>query len=396
MKKRLLPLLCLLLLNYSWTRAQSKPSDWTFQISGYLKDMQSLSFIRLHIPPNPGQGARDTTLTYFTNLLHQRLKTEISHKSGLSLRMDFRQRLFWGDGLTQPFMESLESANDYFDLSASSLNTRQRLAWHLVIDRLYLAWQNDKWDISLGRQRINWGVSTLWNPNDLFNAYSFTDFDYEERPGSDALWMRYYPSFTSSIEFAINMFDKKEGAIAALRCRFPINQWDVQLITAYDQTYWVFGGGWEGSLGNWGFKGESSYFLHTKPDDKPAFSSVLELNYITAKSHLFQAGYLFNSEGKKQTPITQLFAFELNARNLYPYQHTVFAQAQWTLSPLTGLGLALLYSPVKAQGFFFSPNFSHSLSQNLDLYFIAQLAWEKTDKFRNPVQAFFIRAKGSF
>ncbi len=395
MKKHFLHLLWLFSIPL-FSSAQTNTSDWSLEISGYLKDLQSLSFVHLYLPPPAGQTAVDTTLMYFTNLLHQRLKTEISHQNGLSLRADFRQRLFWGDGLDPAFMESLEAANDHFDLSVSSLNARQRLAWHLIIDRLYLAWQNDKWDISLGRQRINWGVSTLWNPNDLFNAYAFTDFDYEERPGSDALWLRYYPGFTSSLEFAINIFDRKEKAIAALRYRFPVNQWDVQLISAYAQTYWVFGGGWEGSLDTWGFKGEASYFLNTNPSDTPAFSGVLELNYSTAKNHLLRTGYLFNSRGQNQAPILQLFSFQLDAQNLYPYKHTVFAQAQWTLSPLAGAGLAVLYSPVKAQGLFVSPHFSHSLSQNIELYFIAQLAWEKTDKFRNPVQAFFLRVKGSF
>ena len=34
-----------------------------------------------------------------------------------------------------------------------------------------------------GRQRINWGQTFVWNVNDVFNAYSYFDFDYKERPG---------------------------------------------------------------------------------------------------------------------------------------------------------------------------------------------------------------------
>ena len=53
------------------------------------------------------------------------------------------------------------------------------------------------------RQRINWGQTLVWNPNDIFNAYSYFDFDYIERPGSDAIRLQYYPDYSSAIEMAV-------------------------------------------------------------------------------------------------------------------------------------------------------------------------------------------------
>ncbi|MCG8318265.1 MAG: hypothetical protein MI921_02070 [Cytophagales bacterium] len=50
----------------------------------------------------------------------------------------------------------------------------------------------------IGKHRINWGKSYVWNPNDVFNAYSFFDFDYEERRGTDALLIKYTTSPFSS------------------------------------------------------------------------------------------------------------------------------------------------------------------------------------------------------
>ena len=38
-------------------------------------------------------------------------------------------------------------------------------------------------------------MNLVWNPNDLFNAFSFVDFDYEERPGSDALRIQKYTGY---------------------------------------------------------------------------------------------------------------------------------------------------------------------------------------------------------
>jgi hypothetical protein len=62
----------------------------------------------------------------------------------------------------------------------------------------YLDYTAGKWQFRVGRQRINWGVNLVWNPNDVFNSFSYFDFDYEERPGSDAVRVQYYTGTTSS------------------------------------------------------------------------------------------------------------------------------------------------------------------------------------------------------
>ena len=58
--------------------------------------------------------------------------------------------------------------------------------------------------LRIGRQRINWGVNLAWNPNDLFNAYSLIDFDYQERPGSDAIRFQYYMGDLSVLNLQYN------------------------------------------------------------------------------------------------------------------------------------------------------------------------------------------------
>ena len=371
--------------------AQQEDQHWNLSYSGYIKDLQSYSRLKISQP-------FDTTFTYNNNLLHQRLKLELQHDKGFSLRADLRQRLFIGDGLDQDFLNSLDRANDFFDLSASALSKNERFAWHLMLDRLYASYYHGKWEVSLGRQRINWGVATLWNPNDLFNAYSFTDFDYEERPGSDALWLRYYPGSTSSIELAVKAFSGPDSAVAAMRYRFGIKTWDVQILTGFAQGDWVLGGGWEGALGPLGFKGETAWFKPDKSSDKSlqAFAATAELSYLSKQSHLFQLGYLFNSSAPNIQSVIQLYNFQARARNLYPFRHTVFLQSQFTLSPLWQTGLTILYSPEKSRPLFLSPNLRWSFAQNWELLLIAQLAYEKTDQFQSSLQAWFLRGRFSF
>ncbi|MEZ4983057.1 MAG: hypothetical protein R2769_16025 [Saprospiraceae bacterium] len=82
-------------------------------------------------------------------------------------------------------------ANDYFDLSIEGAD-QMGVAAQMMLDRLFVQYTYKQFEARLGRQRINWGISTIWNPNDIFNAYNFSDFDYEERPGSDAMLLKYY------------------------------------------------------------------------------------------------------------------------------------------------------------------------------------------------------------
>jgi len=69
-------------------------------------------------------------------------------------------------------------------------------------DRASLKWTLNKFELTIGRQRINWGVNLIWNPNDIFNAYNYFDFNYIERPGSDAVMMEFFTGDFSSVQLA--------------------------------------------------------------------------------------------------------------------------------------------------------------------------------------------------
>ena len=83
--------------------------------------------------------------------------------------------------------------------------TEKSFFLNTTIDRLWVDFNYGKLQVRAGRQRINWGQTLIWNPNDIFNAYSFFDFDYIERPGSDAVRVQYYPGSSSSVEAAVKV-----------------------------------------------------------------------------------------------------------------------------------------------------------------------------------------------
>ena len=89
----------------------------------------------------------------------------------------------------------------YFDLTFKIASANSYILY-TNFDRANFKWTKEKFELTVGRQRINWGTNLIWNPNDIFNAYNFFDFNYVERPGSDAILMEYYSGDFSSIQLA--------------------------------------------------------------------------------------------------------------------------------------------------------------------------------------------------
>jgi len=272
-------LFCLPLLAYA---QEEEPRKWS--VNGYLKNMQALLFFNDAFPDLQQGQLVDTFIQ--DNLIHNRLNVRWYPEEHWTLRADVRTRVFYG-GLVQAspdYGAQIDDVNnDYFDLSAVLYNGNSWVM-HTMLDRLYLQYTKDKLEVRLGRQRINWGISAVWNPNDIFNAFAFTDFDYEERPGSDALRVRYYTGFASSIELAVGVFDDFDEATVAGLWKFNKWSYDFQLLAGYTRRSIVLGGGWAGNLSDAGFKGEFSYFLPTAEAVDKAFAATIGLDYSFSNS----------------------------------------------------------------------------------------------------------------
>lgn len=360
-----------------------------FQLRGYVKNMQTLLFFN-DVFPDPATG--QLTDTFFQdNLLHNRLNFSWFAHKHLTVKAELRNRVFYGEWIkANPGYGKLvsDANNDYFDLSVLLVD-RPAIVVHSMLDRLYLEYVRDKWEIRAGRQRVNWGIGNVWNPNDLFNAFAFTDFDYEERPGADALRVKYYTGFASSVEGVATMANSFGAATLAGLWRFHAGSYDFQILGGRYGREWVFGGGWAGNLGNAGFKGEFTAF-------KKAFSATWGLDYTFSGGTYMNLGYLYNSNGSTRSDIAGLFSFELSARNLYPYRHALFVQATHPFHPLVNGFMAVIYSPVRVHPLFLNPGITWSIATNWDLDMIGQLVFQRQTTYTSPIQALFLRFKYSF
>lgn len=334
-------------------------------LDGYIKYMHTVI-----IPSGDSTMITD-------NFLHNRLNYAWYIKDNFTFKTSMRNRFFWGELVRDlPFVySSLGDDPGFFDFSILWINDTNTVL-HSIFDRMNLTYQRNNLEVILGRQRVNWGTALIWNPNDIFNSYSFFDFDYEERPGTDAVQINYYTSATSSLSMVYELADSLVGSTFAAKYKLNKNTYDVQLMAGYQRAFFVLGGGWAGDIKGAGFKGEGTYFI---PEDDESGETQLvgtiEVDYTFNNGIYFQTAYLYNSRGLNvESGNYSAFYLDrsLSVQTLSPAMHNLFFQVSGALSPILNTALATMLNP-KDGSWFIGPNVSWSVVENFDFLVAAQL-----------------------
>lgn len=364
-------LLLILLLGYQPLAAQDTiaPSPKKVSFNGYLKSLESYSIDKLNHQNTWG------------NLIHQRFNIKWKPLTSLTLVAELRNRIFWGEQVKQvpDFGSRLRNSNEAWNLQKAWIH-RENFVFHTNTERLYADLKKEKWSARLGRQRINWGMTTLWNPNDIYNAYNFLDIDYEERPGSDAISLQRNLTDFSHIEFVYGTAGSNKQIMAS---RYFLNKWnyDLQFIAGSYQGAATLGAGWAGSIRETGFKGEVQYYF-AHQDSASQLNLTLALDHALKGGWYLSAGALYNSRGLTHSlnhPAE--LNLSLSSKNLMPARISWLLVGRKEISPLSAATCTLVYSP-KLNLLILSAGVSYNLSSGLD----ADLIW----------QSFFLQYQGSF
>jgi hypothetical protein len=351
-------LLQFLLIVGSFTYSQSP-----VEVSGYLSEMPSYTW----------QSKPELSLV--DNLLHNRLNINYSPNEKWNARVEFRNRLFWGETVknTPNFKYFIENDQGWVDMSFN-WGSSSSYVLNTAIDRMSLEYIAGSFQVIVGRQRVNWGQTMVWNPNDIFNSYSYFDFDYVERPGMDGVRLQYFTGIASKLE-AVVKIDKGNRISTAALYRFNAAQYDFQLIAgAVNQDDYVFGGGWSGNIKGAGFYGEMSYLLPYKDGTNSAFVASVGGNYTFKNSLLLSGEYLYSSHLKSnEHDFQSLFYTQSGIRNLSIADHTYLLSTSYPLTPLVSTSLAFVgFGTPLLKNFYISPTFDYSLSDNVSVSGIFQ------------------------
>lgn len=331
-----------------------------FSIRGYIKDMPSLTQNSLLDNPD------------WNNVLTNRLNFRYNLGNSAHVAVEVRNRLLSGDLIGQHWalMQTiLEDDAGTVDASFVPL-ANKHLIWHTHFDRFYVDYQKEKWQIRAGRQRINWGINMVTNPNDLFNNFSYFDFDYEERPGADAVRLQYFRGNLSRLEFAANPRKKSKESVAAFLYAFNKKKFDIQLIAGYYRHRTALGAGWAGSIKNMGFKGEVSLFNNIDHPDTMNAVAAVSFDYMFPAGYYGIIEFLYNGGHKSPADLLQL-SQPMSADNIFVSKYAVTASLMYPFSPVLSSSLAAMYMP-DMDAFYVMPNVTRSLSRNLDFSLVAQ------------------------
>ncbi len=343
--------------------AQNIERKWS--LDGYLSYMNTNSFDSI------------SNVWIIDNQMHNRLNFEWFPNNNFSFVTQIRSRFIYGNSvLIYPnYADIIAADNGYLGLNWNILSKKNYL-FNVNIDRLYFKYSKNNIDIQIGRQRINWGRTLVWNPNDIFNTYSYFDFDYQEKPGSDAVRIQYYTSATSNIEIAASVDNNNKSTIAT---KWLINKWnyDFQFLAGeISQDDYVLGFGWAGAIKNIGFRGESSFFQPIDNADtirQASFNATFSLDYTFRNSLTINTQLLY-TQITKDNPISSFASFytsNLSAKYLSFTEWNIFGNMTYPITPLLTVNVAAMYYP-KVGGFFINPSIDYSMSYNLTFSFVYQ------------------------
>jgi hypothetical protein len=358
----------------------SHKTVWAF--NGYLKDLQ---WIRLN---------KDFSKPVATNLIHNRFNLKWNKWEQWVGRLEIRNRLYWGgDVREQPgFKEQLRNQSEAVNLSVNWYDARSAIL-HSNLERCWIEFKKPKWNVRAGRQRINWGITNTWSPNDIFNSYNFLDFDYEERPGSDAIKTQYLLNELSHLELAVA--GTRNKPIIAANYFTNYRQYDLQANTGFYQGNFTAGLGWAGNIKNAGFKGEAQ-FHSSKKDGLSNLLVVLEGDYMFKNGWYVSTTFLFNDKGwDKALDSLNTLVFQVSPRNLMPTKWNFLVNTSKEITPILSGSMSLVYAPGTNLLILF-PTLRYNIQTNLDLDFVWQSFFASANRFQALSHIGFLRVKWSF
>ncbi len=382
-------LIAILLANTVLAQDQKKDKKWS--LDGYISNVQSVIIM-------------DSLKDYWINdnLFHNRLNFHWFPSKALSVKIEMRNRFMYGDQIKGDtggtYIKSLAEDNGIADMSWNLAHGKSYVL-NSMIDRALIQYTLNKFELTAGRQRINWGQTFVWNPNDIFNTYSFFDFDYPEKPGSDAIRLQFYPNTTSVADMAVKA-DSAGNITAAGLYRFNKFGYDIQFLTGVlNSQDLTLGMGWSGNIKSVSFRGEMSYFhpYRNFADTTGLFYFTIGLDYLFGNSFYlqFEALYMQVPKSFNVSNFLEFYSGPLSVKNLSFTSYNLFVQGSYPITPLLNGTLAVMSFP-EISGYYVGPSLSYSLTDNLDFSLYVQLFSGKFNSNRQNFNLGFLRFKYSF
>ena len=309
-----------------------------------------------------------------SSMLHNRLNFKLYPGQKTTIAIELRNRFVTGGmiDINPDYAKGLAEDPGWMDLSWNIASGKSYVL-NTVLDRAYIDFTAGRFQIRAGRQRINWSQALVWNPNDIFNTYSFFDFDYVERPGSDAVRMTLSTGPASAAEAVVKMNSENKVTAAALY-RFSLLNTDLQFLAGEtDQELFTAGLGWSGAAGSFSIRGEATLFtpFGDSSEDKSTVIATAGIDRAFSDKFTALAQVMYSNNPLNLNSFTELYEGGLTARQLAFSEFSAVGQISYSPVPLLNISLAAIWYP-DLEGYFAGPTIDFSLAENVDFTFLWQ------------------------
>ena len=390
---RILAMGHLLLICSSYAVPQSDTSGLTdiFQMGGYVKYLFSAT-------NTPAIGRVND------HLLHARLNGKFFFSEELRGDVEIRNRIYYGGSVSNSpdFLTSIRADHDLPNADVVWWNNGSSVGYS-ELDRLWLDATLGRFQCTIGRQRIAWGTALVWNPTDLFNPLSVLDFDYEERPGVDAIHMQYFSSAVSKVELAIKPGKNRLRRVVA--GKILINRWayDFHFLGGEQGGYPFAGLAWAGDIAGGGFRGEliskkisdETVTLFPSLHNTWSTSVALSGDYTFPSDTYIHTEVLYNNRGTPGSAAGDLLRSQMLGL-LSSARWSLYQELSFDLHPLVRATAFVIYNPDDHSSVWV-PSLAWSVVENVDISFFGLLFEGKSGtEYGDFGQSLFLRGKYSF
>lgn len=193
-------------------------------------------------------------------LLRGRVIAEAAWRDRLSGQVIYDNEVRTGSALRAlPFQVGKTAGTDTWLDADRFISDHRDGNWRHLLYRAWVRYEDDRVDLTVGRQRIPLGRARLWNPADLFNPIPPLAIEGDQRIGQDAVRLRLRLARGLWTEAIYSPQDDPDESRAAIRLELGRTALDAAGMIGRIERDWVFGADFAANLGDAAVRGEATF-----------------------------------------------------------------------------------------------------------------------------------------
>jgi len=262
-------------------------------------------------------------------------------------------------------------------VTTNSIYSRQAIdmTWNLYengdfkvdeyIDRLFFKQTFGDFELTLGRQRINWGVGRVWQPTDRFHPINPANYVKIEKTGADALSFKYFFGLLTDAEIVVNFKENIKNYNYGLRVRTNFSPFTTSLILGYFDNEPNAGFDLSGNIAGAGIRTEGIYAYNKEHPDSSYMRFIIGIdNQFNSKIYAL-IEFQYNGEGttcKYRYDFMKIITGKMMNTGVYYLAETL----NYQIHPLLILSINLMQNINDGSGYI-SPFVMWSALENLSI-----------------------------